>query len=82
MQSEEQIWSYRPTNSYLLDSLAKTVSYLRELREPLLKDIMTDFYIAVDDYVSVLRDLSAENFLKSQVCASYIHNYLITYDLK
>lgn len=44
-------------HGYLLDSLAKTASYLNELKDPLVKGIMSDFYVAVDSYVSMVRDI-------------------------
>ncbi|KAF6020041.1 EXD1 [Bugula neritina] len=56
--SEEQLWATRPLHSYLLDSLAKTVSYLVELKKPLLDEMMNDFYVAMNSYVSVIRDQS------------------------
>ena len=44
-------------HGYLLDSLAKTASYLVELKDPIVKDIMCDFYVAIDSYVSMVRDI-------------------------
>lgn len=60
-------------HSYLLDSLAKTASYLNELREPLLRDLMQDFYIAVDSYISCVRDIPQEAYATSVVRESVLN---------
>lgn len=73
-QADEQIWSYRPMHSHILDSLAKTASYLNELRKPLLDIIMQDFYIAVDSYVKCIRDLPESEHSVSQVNDMYERN--------
>lgn len=75
IQAEEQIWSMRPMNAYLLDSLAKTVSYLNELREPLLNGIMKDFYIAMDSYVSMVRDQTDEQSNSSMQVGYRVHGW-------
>ena len=56
-------------HEYLLDSLAKTVSYLSELKDILLRAMMNDFYVAIDSYVSVLRDQTDDQFNGPQVGA-------------
>ncbi|XP_067949113.1 uncharacterized protein [Watersipora subatra] len=64
--TEEKIWSQRPMHHYLLDSLAKTVSYMLELREILIRRMMNDFYAAIDAYVSIYRDLTDEESRREQ----------------
>lgn len=58
-------------HEHLLDSLAKTSSYLNELRLVLEKAMMNDFFVAIDSYVSIIRDMTDEEIDNiPQVCSA------------
>lgn len=52
----------RPLHSHLLDMLAKAASYLCELKQKLMEDMMTDFLFGVDHYLEAVRGLPDDSY--------------------
>jgi len=50
-----------------LDSLAKKPSYLVELGECLREDMLQDYHLAVNSYLSVVRDMPRDDYETQQV---------------
>ena len=67
IQGDSQVWVSRPPTVLMLDSLAKYVIYLRELRIVMIEKLLTDFTDGVDVYLSVLRDADDDELERLQV---------------